>query len=155
MGCRDICSDVEVATALGLPAHTDTTRCHLNKFTPHCRLDSCIDGFIAASANGSGYVHCTSHQERGIPGEGAHVVYEPGPVPLLCVRAPVAITASPSDSVLLARSAEVLAGESFVFTVQLRVNSSHEAVGISPHSPLAVRPADSVRQHRRWQTMPS
>lgn len=149
MGCKDFCSDVEVATAVGLPAHVDTTRCHLNKFTSHCRLDSCIDGFVvsASSSNGTGYVHCTTHQNNT-----AHVYYVAGPVPLLCVRAPVVITASPSDSVLLPRSAEVLAGESFVYTVELRVNSSHEAVGISPHTPLAVR---TPRRQHRWQTTPA
>ena len=69
----------------------------------------------------------------------AHLVYEPGPIPLFCVRAPVVITASPRDSVLEARSTEVLAGEAIVYTVELRVNSSHRAVGISAHTPLAVR----------------
>jgi hypothetical protein len=135
MGCRDFCADVDVATAVGLPAHVETSGCRLNRFAPYCRFDSGKDGYIvsAPSSNATGYVHCTSHQDT------AHVVYEAGTVPLLCIRAPVAITASPSDSVLLVRSTEVLAGEAFVYTVQLRVNSSHLAVGISSQTPVAVR----------------
>ena len=135
MGCRDFCADVDVATAVGLPAHIETRGCHLNMFAPYCTVDSCQDGYIvsAISSNGTGSLYCTSLQDT------AQVVYEAGTVPLMCTRAPVAITASPADSVLLTRSDEVLAGEAFVYTVQLHINASHLAVGISSQTPLAVR----------------
>jgi hypothetical protein len=135
MGCRDFCPDVDIAMTIGLPAHVDTSGCHLNKLTQSCQLDSCADGYLVSesSANATGFVHCISQQDA------AHVVYEPGPVPLLCVRAPVAVAASPPDSTLSATSTEVLAGEVFLYTVELRINSSHPAIGISPNTPLAVR----------------
>lgn len=144
MGCRDFCADVDVATAVGLPAHVDTSRCYLSKFLPYCLLDSCQEGFTASasSPNGTGYVHCESQLNA------AHSVYEPGPVPLMCVRVPVAIAASPLDSVLLAGTTEVLAGERIVYTVELRINSSHPAIGISPHTPLAVRKPQRVHRKR-------
>ena len=133
MGCRDFCPDVDIALTAGLPAHVDSSRCNLNKLTQFCQLDACLDGYLV-SANGTGLVSCTSGQD------GAYFVYEPGPVPLLCVPAPVEVTASASDSVLLLSSNEALAGEIFTFTVELRNNVSHPSIGIAPDSSLvAVR----------------